>query len=109
VERKVTRTERISRSGGPPLTLGDVVELAPFFAVVDEADRARVARHASTPSRGAEPGGKASPSARSRATPTGPAEAPREPQRPVSEDGPTVPNRRLPGIRDETGVPLPGK
>lgn len=107
VERKVTRTERISRAGGPPLTLGDVIELAPFFAVVDEADRARVARHTSTPARGAEPGGRASsPSAPSRPTPTG--TAPREPQRPVSEDGPTVPNRRLPGILDEAGLPLPG-
>ena len=41
VERKATREDRVSRRGGPWLPLGEVDELAPFFAVVDQADRAR--------------------------------------------------------------------
>ena len=41
VERKATREDRVSQRGGPWLPLGEVDELAPFFAVVDQADRAR--------------------------------------------------------------------
>src|SRR3954451_3092649 len=41
IERKVTRDDRISRTGQAWRRLGDIVELAPFFDVVDDADRAR--------------------------------------------------------------------
>jgi len=41
VERKATRGDRVSQRGGPWRPLGDVSELAPFFEVVDQADRAR--------------------------------------------------------------------
>lgn len=41
VERKVTRNDRISRTGQAWRRLGEIVELTPFFDVVDEADRAR--------------------------------------------------------------------
>lgn len=43
IERKVTRDDRISRTGHAWKTLGEIVELAPFFDVVDAADRARAA------------------------------------------------------------------
>jgi predicted Zn finger-like uncharacterized protein len=43
IERKVTREDRISRTGHAWRRLGEIVELAPFFDVVDEADRARAA------------------------------------------------------------------
>jgi predicted Zn finger-like uncharacterized protein len=43
VERKVTRTDRISRTGYGWKRLEEIVELKPFFDVVDEADRARAA------------------------------------------------------------------
>lgn len=46
VERKATREDRVSQRGGPWLPLGEVDELAPFFAVVDQADRARSAEGA---------------------------------------------------------------
>lgn len=110
VERKVGRTERISRAGGPWLALEDVVELTPFFNVVDEADRAR----ASTGIMGGMPtaptfpspsgGWNATPAARAPSGPI-PAAAPRRTgatppplppdARRISEDGPTVPNRRI--------------
>ncbi len=41
IERKVTRDDRISRTGHAWRHLGEIVELAPFFNVIDEADRAR--------------------------------------------------------------------
>jgi predicted Zn finger-like uncharacterized protein len=41
VERKVTREDRISRTGHAWRRLGEIVELVPFFELVDEADRAR--------------------------------------------------------------------
>lgn len=41
IERKVTREDKISRTGQSWRRLGEIVELAPFFDVVDEADRAR--------------------------------------------------------------------
>src|SRR3954470_11033188 len=43
IERKVTREDRISRTGHAWRRLGEIVELAPFFDVVDEADRGRAA------------------------------------------------------------------
>src|SRR5579872_4371881 len=43
VERKVTREDRISQKGGPWRQLGDLLDLAPFFDVVAQADRARAA------------------------------------------------------------------
>ena len=114
VERKVGRTERISRSGGPWLSLGDVAELTPFFNVVDEADRARASAGISggmpTPPTFPSAAGWASvPAPR---TPSGPVRflggspppVPAEARRPISEDGPTVPNRMLPGSE---ALPLP--
>ena len=41
IERKATRDDKISRSGQAWRRLGEIVELAPFFDVVDEADKAR--------------------------------------------------------------------
>ncbi len=41
VERKATRSDRISRGGRPFLRLEQVEELIPFLDVVDQADRAR--------------------------------------------------------------------
>ena len=41
IERKVTREDKISRTGQAWRRLGEIVELAPFFDLVDEADRAR--------------------------------------------------------------------
>jgi predicted Zn finger-like uncharacterized protein len=43
VERKVTREDRVSQKGGRWRELADVSELAPFFDVVAQADRARSA------------------------------------------------------------------
>jgi predicted Zn finger-like uncharacterized protein len=43
IERKVTREDRISRTGHAWRRLGEIVELAPFFDVVDEADQAKAA------------------------------------------------------------------
>lgn len=43
IERKVTRDDRISRTGHAWRRMGEIVELAPFFDVVDEADRAKAA------------------------------------------------------------------
>jgi predicted Zn finger-like uncharacterized protein len=43
IERRVTRADRISRHGQPWARLGTLDDLAPFFDVVDEADRARAA------------------------------------------------------------------
>jgi predicted Zn finger-like uncharacterized protein len=40
VERRVTREDSISQKGGPWRRLSDVDELRPFFAVVEQADRA---------------------------------------------------------------------
>ncbi len=44
IERKVTRQDKISRTGHAWRRLGEIVELAPFFDVVDDADRARAAQ-----------------------------------------------------------------
>ena len=41
VERKATREDRVSQRGGEWHPLAEVDELAPFFDVVDQADRAR--------------------------------------------------------------------
>ena len=43
IERKVMREDRISKTGQSWRRLGEIVELAPFFEVVDDADRGRVA------------------------------------------------------------------
>ena len=98
VERKVTRNEKISRAGGSWLALGDVVELAPFFSVIDEADRARAtgAPHPTSPGRAVSSSSAARPIQGSAPSLTRPPEG----QKPISEDGPTVPNRRLPGMAD---------
>jgi len=64
VERKATREDRVSQRGGPWLPLGEVDELAPFFAVVDQADRARSAEGARIG------GGRSADGLASRQTPT---------------------------------------
>ncbi len=46
IERKVTRDDRLSRTGHAWRPLGEIVELSSFFDVVDEADRARAAEAA---------------------------------------------------------------
>jgi predicted Zn finger-like uncharacterized protein len=71
VERKATREDRVSQRGGPWLPLSEVDELAPFFAVVDQADRAR----SSAGTRLA--GGRAADGLSSRPTPTRQAVVPR--------------------------------
>jgi predicted Zn finger-like uncharacterized protein len=43
IERRVGREGRLSRDGDPWQRLGDMVELAPFFDIVDSAERARSA------------------------------------------------------------------
>ncbi len=47
IERKVAREDRISRTGHAWRQLGEIVELAPFFDVIDEADKAKALRMAS--------------------------------------------------------------
>jgi predicted Zn finger-like uncharacterized protein len=117
VERKVTRTERVSRGGGHWVALGDLVELAPFFSVVDQADRARPAdgsRGATSfpPAPGLTPpipgrrGPEPVPSAIAPGGGAGPASISARP--PVSEDGPTVPNRRLPDASGGRVLPREG-
>jgi predicted Zn finger-like uncharacterized protein len=110
VERKVTRADRVSRSSGTWQALGDIADLAPFFAVVEEADRARIAASNPVP-----PAARDSP-ARSEPVPSvaalpmpgvtapslagvsvaGVGAASRSSRLP--EDGPTEPNRRLPPV-----------
>src|SRR4051795_11547584 len=43
IERKVTREDKISKTGHAWRRLGEIIELGAFFDVVDEADRARAA------------------------------------------------------------------
>jgi predicted Zn finger-like uncharacterized protein len=113
VERKVTRGERVSRLGGPWVALGDLVELAPFFSVVDQADRARSSdearvERASPAAPGLTPptpGRRGSESAQSKSAP---ARSSPQARPPVSEDGPTVPNRRLPEAQDARVLPREG-
>jgi len=119
VERKATRSDRLSRAGGPWLALDDIEELSSFFRVVDEADRAR---GPSTPSPAAAPVGKAvatAPPARgpsgsaphptTRAAAAGhagtPPPIPFDARQTVSSDGPTVPNRRLPAAQPDAEPP----
>src|SRR3954467_12480348 len=61
IERKVTREDRISRTGHAWKRLGEIVELAPFFDVVDEADQARAAA-LSASSEGGRKGGRSAAS-----------------------------------------------
>ena len=68
VERKATREDRVSQRGGPWLPLGEVDELAPFFEVVEQADRARSATQA--PDRGWRPAQRAAEGLAMRQTPT---------------------------------------
>ena len=67
VERKATRGDRVSQRGGPWRPLGEVNELAPFFDVVDQADRARSAGQRG----GRRSGGRDADELAMRATPTG--------------------------------------
>jgi len=92
VERKVSRSDRLSHAGGPWLALGDMDELAPFFSIVDQADRPRASVRTPPPVTSS-----AGPPRRASApTPAPPPPVPAEARKPVSPDGPTVPNRRLP-------------
>ena len=52
IEHRVGRGDRLSRSGDPWQRLGDMTELAPFFDIVDSAERAR---EVSTPAPAALP------------------------------------------------------
>ncbi|HEY0710523.1 MAG TPA: zinc-ribbon domain-containing protein, partial [Polyangia bacterium] len=48
IERRVTRSDRLSRDGQNWTRLGALEDLAPFFDVVDEADRARASQSRSS-------------------------------------------------------------
>jgi predicted Zn finger-like uncharacterized protein len=67
VERKATRGDRVSQRGGPWRPLAEVDELAPFFDVVDQADRAR---SSGAPAGGRRSGSRSPAGAMSRPTPT---------------------------------------
>jgi predicted Zn finger-like uncharacterized protein len=111
VERRVTREDRVSHAGGPFRLLGELPELVPFFNVVEEADRARLqgggaaggerppSRAAADPARNHAGGGATSAgrsSAEAGMEPTISFSVPvAEAFRRASEDGPTVPDRRL--------------
>lgn len=99
VERKVTRDDRVSRAGGAWQVVGEIAELAPFFAVVEEADRARLAASIPAPTARTSSPGLAAPLGARMPGMTAPAPAPAAPSHSVGpripEDGPTVPNRRL--------------
>ena len=86
IERKVTREDRISKTGQAWRRLGEIVELQPFFDVVDEADRAKAAaaavgarglsaqaaearRGGRTPARGLSVDGPGAPGGPGRSTP----------------------------------------
>jgi len=88
IERKVTREDRISKTGQAWRRLGEIVELQPFFDVVDEADRAKAAaaavgarglsaqaadarRGGRTPARGLSVDGPGAPGGPGRSTPPG--------------------------------------
>lgn len=106
VERKVSRTDRLSHQGGPWLALGEMEELSAFFRVVDEADRARghgqQAAHdpfAKPPARRGTSSAPYGTTARAPAGASGtPPPVPFDARKPVQPDGPTVPNRRLPDM-----------
>ncbi len=55
IERKITRDDKISRTGQAWRRLGEIVELAPFFDVVDDADRARAVSAPRPPTAQASP------------------------------------------------------
>ncbi len=86
IERKVTREDRVSKTGQAWRRLGEIVELQPFFDVVDEADRAKAAaaavgarglsaqaadarRNGRTPARGLSVDGPNAPGGPGRSTP----------------------------------------
>jgi len=100
VERKVSRADRLSRSGGPWLALGDMDELSAFFRVVDEADRARGHGPARPQQPAARRGTSSAPYGTTARAPGGaagtPPPLPFDARKTVQPDGPTVPNRRLP-------------
>lgn len=102
VERRVTREDRVSHAGGPFRLLGELPELLPFFAVVEEADRARLKGGSVA---GGDRAGRIAVVAAARSQSAG-TEASMEPTisfsvpvaeafRRASDDGPTVPDRRL--------------
>jgi predicted Zn finger-like uncharacterized protein len=122
VERKVSRTDRLSHAGGPWLALGDMDELTSFFRVVDEADRARghgTGRNpqpaGKSPAQAARRGTNSAPYPTTARAPAGPSSTPPpvpfDARKTVQPDGPTVPNRRLPdvgvGADDVTPMRLP--
>lgn len=106
IERKVTRDDKISRTGHAWRRLAEIVELAPFFDVVDEADRARAAEAAARElkveaEQARRVGPRPSP-VRGLAAASGPHELRPERLSPV-ESGPTAP-RRTPASNAATPV-----
>jgi predicted Zn finger-like uncharacterized protein len=90
IERRITRQDKISKTGHAWRRLGEIVELAPFFDVVDEADRAKAAAPATSRDlmAGAQPAdGAGLPQDPPRAPPTASAVA----HRPVTPDQSTGP------------------
>ena len=114
VERKASRTDRLSHQGGPWLALGDMEELSSFFRVVDEADRARGHGPGRAQQSGPGPfpksatppparrGTSSAPYGTTSRAPAGPSGTPPpvpfDARKTVQPDGPTVPNRRLPEV-----------
>jgi predicted Zn finger-like uncharacterized protein len=90
VERKVSRDDEISVTGDTWKRLGDIAELATFFQVVDEAQRAVVlqAQLGMTPG-AAPPGGPQGPASTAARTPAPPAVPP--PQPPEERKGSRLP------------------
>jgi predicted Zn finger-like uncharacterized protein len=82
VERKVTREDRISQKGGPWRQLGDLLDLAPFFEVVAQADRARAAEPTTQFQRPVTPSGETP----IRTLPTPVRQAARTPTIPAADD-----------------------
>ncbi|HEX3697138.1 MAG TPA: tetratricopeptide repeat protein [Polyangia bacterium] len=105
VERKVTREDRISQKGGPWRQLGDLLDLAPFFDVVAQADRARAAEPTSQFQRpGASGGSGLTPV---RPSPVGSRQStPRIPDADEDEDSDLYTSGQFPGPEVPTRVPL---
>ncbi|MBN1208299.1 MAG: zinc-ribbon domain-containing protein [Myxococcaceae bacterium] len=83
VERKVSRDDEISATGDTWKRLGDIADLATFFQVVDEAQKAAVlqAQLGMIPG-GAPPGGTSGPAATGPRSPGPPAAPPPQPPPP---------------------------
>jgi len=91
VERKVARDDEISVTGETWKRLGDIPELATFFQVVDEAQRAVVlqAQLGMVPGTAAPPGGSQGAAPTAPRTPASPAAPPEQP--PAERKGSRLP------------------